>query len=74
MTKLEIARTIGNISIIAGYVILLNVNLFWGLLIKLLAAGLVIPWATKYKFWDVVILNGFMGAVDLHQVILVLFF
>ncbi len=72
--KLTLMRSVGNISIIIGYLILLNFNLLWGIIIKLIAASLVIPWATKYKFWDVVALNAFMGAIELHQLFLILFF
>lgn len=64
------ARVVGVLALLTGYTVMLNFNFLIGVGLKVIAAALMIPWASKHKLWDVVALQGYMGALDLHQLIL----
>jgi hypothetical protein len=65
-------RRIGNLSIVAGYFILLNVDLLTGVLIRICANALVLPWGVRAKLWDFVALVSFLMAIELHKLIVML--
>ncbi|WNL50946.1 hypothetical protein SCREM2_gp27 [Synechococcus phage S-CREM2] len=58
----------------SGYFVLLNVDLFTGVLIRILANVLLLPWAVRSKMWDFVILVAFLMSIELHKLITILFF
>lgn len=64
-----VARRAGNISIVVGYFVLLNVDLLTGILIRIGANLLVLPWGLKAKMWDFVILVSFLMSIELHKLI-----
>ena len=53
MSKSDVFRYIGNILLLSGYFILLWGDQKTGLLIKSVGNAFVIPFAFKYKFWDI---------------------
>ena len=67
-------RRLGNIGIPAGYIILLNVDVFTGVLIRIAANACIMPWAIKSKLWDFLALLGFLMSIELHKLITMLFF
>ena len=70
---LVVLRRIGNLSIVVGYFVLLNVDLLTGVLIRILANSLVLPWGVRTKMWDFVALVSFLMAIELHKLITILF-
>lgn len=69
MEATTVQRYIGNIFLIVGYFILLHFDLKTGLIIKLIGGFLTLPFAVKYKMWDVLVLGGFFGVVEIAKVI-----
>ena len=67
-------RRVGNLMIPLGYIILLNVVLLTGVLIRLFANCLVLPWGVRAKMWDFVGLVSFLMCIELHKLITILFF
>lgn len=65
-------RLIGNVLSVVGYLILVHANPFWGSLIKIVGLCLVTPFCIRAKLWDVVVLFGFFGAIDLSNVVKIL--
>ena len=63
------ARVLGNVLSVIGYLILVHMDPLWGSIIKIGALFLVTPFCIRAKLWDVVILFGFFGAIDLSNVI-----
>ncbi|QBP06050.1 hypothetical protein [Synechococcus phage S-B68] len=57
----------------AGYFVLLNVDLLTGVLIRICANALVLPWGLRAKMWDFVALVSFLMAIELHKLIVLLF-
>ena len=70
---LVVVRRIGNLSIVVGYFVLLNVDLLTGVLIRITANLLVLPWGIRSKMWDFVALVSFLMAIELHKLITILF-
>ena len=66
-------RIIGSILLIIGYFVMLNVNVFWGVVFRLIANTLSLPWAIKNKLWDFVTLLGFFMMIELHKFIQMVF-
>lgn len=66
-------RYIGNIVLIIGYFILLHVDMTTGLVIKCIGGILTLPFAIKYKMWDVVFICGFFSAIEIAKIIQLLF-
>lgn len=69
MEATTIQRYIGNIFLISGYFILLHFDLKTGLIIKLIGGCLTLPFAVKYKMWDVLVIGGFFGVVEIAKII-----
>ena len=77
LTKVDwfvVGRRIGNLAIVTGYVVLLNFDVLTGVIIRLIANALVLPWAIRSKMWDFLGLVGFLMSVELHKLITILFF
>lgn len=62
-------RYIGNIFLIVGYFFLLNIDMLTGLIIKCIGGILTLPFAIKYKLWDVVFICAFFGAIEISKII-----
>lgn len=72
MNKIDwpvLARRVGNLSIVVGYFVLLNVDVTTGVYIRLFANTLILPWAIRSKLWDVVILLSFLMCIEIHKLI-----
>ena len=67
-------RYTSNVLVIAGYFVLMNVSVPWGIALRLIAAAMVIPWLCQNKIWDGVTVVGIMTAIDLHKFVELLFF
>jgi hypothetical protein len=65
--KLVLIRYTGSIILIIGYFVLLNVNVFWGVVLRLIGNSICLPWAIKNKVWDFVGLLSFFLALELHK-------
>jgi hypothetical protein len=66
-------RYIGNILLLTGYFFLLWGDLQLGLIVKCIGNILVIPFAIKYKFWDILVLCAFYAAIEVPKLIQVSF-
>jgi hypothetical protein len=44
-----------------------------GLIIKCIGGALSLPFALKYKMWDVVFICGFFGVIEIAKIIQLLF-
>ena len=62
-------RRAGNLMIPLGYVVLLNVDLFTGVIIRLIANAMVLPWGVRAKMWDFVGLVSFLMCIEIHKLI-----
>lgn len=69
MKKYVILRYIGNILLVSGYFFLLWGDPKSGLIVKCIGNVFVIPFAIKYKFWDILILCGFYAAIEIPKLI-----
>ena len=69
MNTITLLRYFGSILAIAGYFIILNVDMYWGIWIRIIADLLVIPWAVQNKLCDVTILLSFFVAIEIHKLI-----
>ena len=66
LTKVDwfvVGRRVGNLSILTGYIILLNFDVFTGVIVRLIANLLVLPWAIRSRMWDFLALVGFLMSV-----------
>lgn len=63
-----------NALVILGYFVLMNVDITTGILIRLLSASLVLPWMIQNKIWDGATVISLMTSIDLHKLIVILFF
>jgi hypothetical protein len=69
MKRVNILRYFGNIFLILGYFVLLWGDPKTGLLVKCIGNAFVVPFAIKYKFWDILILCGFYAAIEVPKLI-----
>jgi len=73
MKRVNILRYFGNIFLILGYFVLLWGDLKIGLLVKCIGNAFIVPFAIKYKFWDILILCGFYAAIEVPKLIQLFF-
>lgn len=73
MKPIVLLRYTGSVILIIGYFILLNVNVFWGVVLRLSGNVICLPWAIKNKVWDFVTLLSFFSALELHKFLQMLF-
>lgn len=66
-------RKLSNALVLGGYFVLLNVDLTTGIVIRIIAALMVLPWVVNNKLWDSVSVIGIMTSIDLHKLIQILF-
>lgn len=67
-------RKLSNVLILVGYYILLNVDLTTGVIIRIIASALVLPWLVENKVWDGIGVLSVMTSIEIHKLILTLFF
>jgi hypothetical protein len=67
MKSIVFLRYTGSIIVIVGYFVLLNVDVFWGVILRLIGNSICLPWAIKNKVWDFVGLLSFFLALELHK-------
>jgi hypothetical protein len=67
MKPIVFLRYTGSIILIIGYFVLLNVNVFWGVVLRLIGNSICLPWAIKNKVWDFVGLLSFFLVLELHK-------
>jgi hypothetical protein len=67
MKPIVFLRYTGSIIVIVGYFVLLNVNVFWGVVLRLIGNSICLPWAIKNKVWDFVGLLSFFLVLELHK-------
>ena len=53
----------------AGYFVLLNVDLLTGIIVRLIANLLILPWGVREKMWDFVGLVSFLMAIEIHKLV-----
>ena len=53
----------------AGYFVLLNVDLLTGIIVRLVANLLILPWGVREKMWDFVGLVSFLMAIEIHKLV-----
>jgi len=54
---------------VTGYFVLLNVNIPAGVILRLTANCLILPWVIKMKVWDFVGLLAFLMSIEIHKLI-----
>jgi len=69
MSKSDLFRYIDNILLLSGYFFLPWGDPKSGLLVKCIGNAFVIPFALKYKFWDILVLCGFYAAIEIPKLI-----
>ena len=69
MKKSDVLRYIGNFLLLSGYFFMLWGDMSIGLLVKCIGNVFVIPFAIKYKFWDILVLCAFYGAIEIPKLI-----
>jgi hypothetical protein len=67
MKPIVFLRYTGSTIVIIGYFVLLNVNVFWGVVLRLIGNSICLPWAIKNKVWDFVGLLSFFLVLELHK-------
>lgn len=67
MKSIVFLRYTGSIIVIVGYFVLLNVDVFWGVVLRLIGNSICLPWAIKNKVWDFVGLLSFFLVLELHK-------
>jgi hypothetical protein len=65
----SLQRYLGNIFLVTGYFILLYVDMRGGLVLKCIGGLLALPFAIKYKLWDVVFICSFFGVIEITKII-----
>ena len=66
-------RKLSNVFVLGGYFIVLNADLTTGIIIRIIASLMVLPWIIDNKLWDSVGVIGIMTAIDVHKLIQILF-
>ena len=66
-------RLVSNALVLGGYFLLLNVDLTTGILVRIIAAALVMPWILENKLWDAAGVLSTMTAIDLHKLFTLMF-
>lgn len=67
--RLILLRYIGSIIVLVGYFVLLNVDVLWGVSLRIIANFLSLPWAIKNKVWDFVTLLVFFLVIEIAKFI-----
>lgn len=70
--KISLLRWLGNGLSIIGYICLLHYDPLIGSSIKLLGTMCILPFCLKLKLWDVIIVFGFFGVLDISNIVKIL--
>ena len=62
-----VGRVLGSVLVIAGYFIVLNVDVTTGVVTNLVADTLSIPFFVRTKAWDVVVMISFLAIVSVSK-------
>jgi len=62
-------RIMGSVLVITAYFIILHINVFWGVVINLVADLISIPYFVRTKSWDVVIMLSFLLAISMSKLL-----
>ena len=65
----ETGRIAGSFLVIAGYFIVLNVDVTSGVITNLTADALSMPFFIRTKTWDVVIMISFLAIVSISKLL-----
>ena len=65
MSKVSVLRYIGNFLLVIGYQIMLWGDFKNGLILKCVGGILTVPFAIKFKLWDVLLLCAFFGTSEM---------
>ena len=63
----ETGRIVGSVLVIAGYFVVLNVNVTAGVVTNLVADALSLPFFIRTKTWDVVTMISFLAIVSVSK-------
>jgi hypothetical protein len=61
------ARILGSILLVVGYFVMLNYDTRTGVIIRIFANLLSLPWSIRNRVWDFTALLGFFLAIELHS-------
>ena len=64
-----LARVIGSVLVVAGYFVVLNVNVTAGVVTNLTADVLSLPFFIRTKAWDVVVMISFLAFVSISKLL-----
>ena len=62
-----ILRYIGHTLIVIGFFVMLNVDVFDGVMISTVGHSLILPWALQTRAWDLVILLAFFITIQVSK-------
>ena len=65
--SLVILRVTGSVLLIVGYFIMLNYDIRTGVIIRIIANLLSLPWSIRNRVWDFTALLAFFLAIELHS-------
>ena len=63
----ETGRIVGSVLVIAGYFVVLNVNVTAGVITNLTADALSLPFFIRTKTWDVVVMISFLAIASISK-------
>jgi hypothetical protein len=69
ISKSNFFRYVGNILLLSGYFVLLWGDPKVGLFVKCVGNVFVVPFAIKYKFWDILALCAFYAAIEVPKLV-----
>ena len=67
MKTLAGMRVVGSITVIAAYFVVLHVNVYFGVIMNVIADTISIPYFVKTKSWDIVLMLGFLLAIGISK-------
>ena len=66
---LEYLRILGSALIVISYFVVLHVDAKLGVVVHLVADSVTIPYFIKYKWWDMVIMLGFLTTIGISKLL-----
>lgn len=73
ITPLSVARIVGNMLFLVGYVVLLFGSVEAGVWIRLIGNALSWPYFTSIRMWDMMTLRGFFAFVEAAKLVEIYF-
>jgi hypothetical protein len=62
-----LGRIVGSVLVIAGYFVVLNINVTAGVITNLAADALSLPFFIRTRTWDVVVMISFLAVVSISK-------